>query len=91
MSFEPDRNVVDYNQLFAATTMMPSHVIADELGIDVTGALMRNDLPVIGRIARLVSLGPEARPPSVLGDCLSRQTSLRAARPYPSARRETYP
>jgi peptide/nickel transport system substrate-binding protein len=32
---------------------MPSHVIADELGIDVTGALMRNDLPAIGRIAQL--------------------------------------
>src|ERR1700733_16082651 len=27
-SFGPDRGVVDYNQLFAPTTMMPSHVIA---------------------------------------------------------------
>jgi peptide/nickel transport system substrate-binding protein len=53
MSFAPDRNIVDYTQLFAATTMMPSHVIADELGIDVTGALMRNDMPAIGRIAQL--------------------------------------
>jgi peptide/nickel transport system substrate-binding protein len=53
VSFAPDRNIVDYNQLFAATTMMPSHVIADELGIDVTTALMRNDLPAIGRIAQL--------------------------------------
>jgi peptide/nickel transport system substrate-binding protein len=53
MSFAPDRNIVDYPQLFAATTMMPSHVIADELGIDVTGALMRNDMPAIGRIAQL--------------------------------------
>src|SRR6201998_3655586 len=30
VSFDPDRNIVDYNQLFAATTMMPSHVIAEE-------------------------------------------------------------
>ena len=35
VSFAPDRNVVDYNQLFTATSMMPSHVIADELGVDV--------------------------------------------------------
>src|SRR6201997_4033248 len=42
VAFYTDRNISDYNQLFAATTMMPSHVIADELGIDVTGALMSN-------------------------------------------------
>ena len=53
VSFAPDRNIVDYTQLFAATTMMPSHVIADELGIDVTAALMNNDVPAIGRIAQL--------------------------------------
>jgi peptide/nickel transport system substrate-binding protein len=53
VAFDPDRNIVDYNQLFAATTMMPSHVIAEELGIDVTGALMSNNLPAIGRIAQL--------------------------------------
>src|ERR1700753_3288736 len=53
VSFDPDRNIIDYNQLFAATTMMPSHVIAEELGIDVTGALMSNNLPAIGRIAQL--------------------------------------
>src|SRR5271163_639852 len=53
VSFDPDRNIVDYNQLFAATAMMPSHVIAEELGIDVTGALMSNNLPAIGRIAQL--------------------------------------
>jgi peptide/nickel transport system substrate-binding protein len=53
VSFAPDRNVVDYNQLFTATTIMPSHVIADELGIDVTGALLSNNMPAIGRIAQL--------------------------------------
>ena len=69
VSFDPDRNIIDYNQLFAATTMMPSHVIADELGIDVTGALMRNDLPAIGRIAQLWNttwdLSPGMEPGSI--------------------------
>ena len=53
VSFDPDRNIVDYNQLFAATTMMPAHVIAEELGIDVTSAVMSHDLTAIGRIAQL--------------------------------------
>jgi peptide/nickel transport system substrate-binding protein len=53
VSFAPDRNIVDYNQLFTATTILPSHVIADELGIDVTGALLGNNLPTIARIAQL--------------------------------------
>ncbi|UQX13190.1 ABC transporter substrate-binding protein [Candidatus Mycobacterium methanotrophicum] len=53
VTFDPDRNIVDYNQLFTATAMLPSHVIAEELGIDVTTALMRHDLPAIGRIAQL--------------------------------------
>lgn len=53
VSFAPDRNVVDYNQLFTATALMPSHVIADELGVDVTAALMSNNTPAIARIAQL--------------------------------------
>jgi peptide/nickel transport system substrate-binding protein len=53
VSFAPDRNIVDYNQLFTATTVLPSHVIADELGIDVTSALLGNNVPVIARIAQL--------------------------------------
>jgi peptide/nickel transport system substrate-binding protein len=53
VSFAPDRNIVDYNQLFTATAILPSHVIAEELGIDVTGALLGNDVPAIGRIAQL--------------------------------------
>src|ERR1700728_4614150 len=39
VSFIPDRGVVDYNQLFTATSLMPSHVIADQLNVDVTAAL----------------------------------------------------
>ncbi len=53
VSFAPDRNVVDYNQLFTATQIMPSHVIAEELGVDTTAALLGNNAPVIERIAKL--------------------------------------
>jgi peptide/nickel transport system substrate-binding protein len=56
VSFAQDRGFVDFGQLFAATTMMPSHVIADELGAGdgaVTAALTAGDLPTIGRIAQL--------------------------------------
>lgn len=53
VSFVPDRGVVDYTQLFAATSMMPSHVIADQLNVDVTAALLSNNRPVVERIAQL--------------------------------------
>lgn len=53
VSFIPDRSVVDYTQLFTATSLMPSHVIADTLGVDVTGALLTNKAPVVEQIARL--------------------------------------
>jgi peptide/nickel transport system substrate-binding protein len=55
VSFAPDRNIVDYNQLFTATSIMPSHVIADELGVpdaSVTSALLGSNAPVIARIAQ---------------------------------------
>jgi peptide/nickel transport system substrate-binding protein len=53
VSFVPDRSVVDYNQLFAATSMVPSHVIADQLNVDVTAALLSNNAPLVEQIARL--------------------------------------
>jgi peptide/nickel transport system substrate-binding protein len=52
VSFIPDRGVVDYTQLFAATTMMPSHVIADQLNIDVTATLLSNNAPSVAQIAQ---------------------------------------
>jgi peptide/nickel transport system substrate-binding protein len=52
VSFAPDRAVVDFGQLFAATSMMPSHVLSDELGLDVTSAILNNDGPSIDRIAQ---------------------------------------
>ena len=56
VTFAQDRGFVDFGQLFAATTMMPSHVIADELGAGdagVTNAIQSSDLPTIARIADL--------------------------------------
>ncbi|WP_293315872.1 ABC transporter substrate-binding protein [Mycobacterium sp.] len=53
VSFSPDRSVVDYNQLFAATSMLPSHVIADQLNVDVTAALLSNNGQVVAQIAKL--------------------------------------
>ncbi|RZT14138.1 peptide/nickel transport system substrate-binding protein [Mycobacterium sp. BK558] len=56
VSFAQDRGFTDYGQLFAATSMMPSHVIADELGLGdggVTTALLNNDGPAVERIAQV--------------------------------------
>ena len=53
VTFAQDRAFVDFGQLFGATSMMPSHVISDELGIDVTTALLNNDGPAVERIAQV--------------------------------------
>ncbi|MEB3984420.1 ABC transporter substrate-binding protein [Mycobacterium sp. 663a-19] len=53
VSFVPDRSVVDYTQLFTATSMMPSHVIADQLNGDVTAALLNNNAALVAQIAKL--------------------------------------
>jgi len=51
VNFLPGRAITDYNQLFSATSMMPSHVIGDELGVDVTTTLYAGDPAAVGRIA----------------------------------------
>jgi peptide/nickel transport system substrate-binding protein len=53
VTFAQDRAFVEFGQLFGATSMMPSHVISDELGIDVTTALLNNDPPAVDRIAKV--------------------------------------
>ncbi len=53
VSFAADRSFVDFGQLFDSTSMMPSHIISDELGIDVTTAILNNDAPNIDRIAQV--------------------------------------
>ncbi len=62
VSFIPDRSVVDYTQLFAATSMMPSHVIEDELNVDVTAALLNNNAQVVDRIAKVWNTGWDLKP-----------------------------
>lgn len=52
VSYFPGRAIDDYMQLFAATTLMPSHVIGDQLGINVTQALQNNDVPAVANIAQ---------------------------------------
>lgn len=62
VSFADNRNFADYTQLFTATSMMPSHVIADELGFDVTVAVQTNDLGQIDQIAQLWNTGWDLAP-----------------------------
>ncbi|BBY61414.1 ABC transporter substrate-binding protein [Mycolicibacterium sarraceniae] len=52
VSYLPGRAVVDYQQLFTATSMMPSHVIGDVLGLDVTRAIQSDDPAAVDRIAQ---------------------------------------
>jgi peptide/nickel transport system substrate-binding protein len=56
VSFAIDRNFADYPQLFTATSMMPSHVIADELGLGdggVVNAIQAGNMPVVDQIAQV--------------------------------------
>ncbi|CAN5458850.1 ABC transporter substrate-binding protein [soil metagenome] len=56
VSFAIDRNFADYAQLFTATSMMPSHVIADELGLGdggVVNAIQAGNMPVVDQIAQV--------------------------------------
>ncbi len=51
VNFFPGRGVVDYNQLFTATSLMPAHVIGDDLGLDVPATLLGGDPGAVARIA----------------------------------------
>lgn len=65
VSFAPGRNVIAYDQLFTATTVMPSHVIADQLSVpddNVTAALLNNNVPVVERIAQLWNTAWDLKP-----------------------------
>lgn len=52
VTYLPGRAVVDYLQLFTATSMMPSHVIGDMLGLDVTRTIATGDPVAVDRIAQ---------------------------------------
>ena len=65
VSFAPGRAISDYSQLFTATSMMPSHVIADELGLGdggVTTALQSNDVQRVAQIAQVWNSTWELKP-----------------------------
>ena len=51
VNYFPNRGVADYAQLFGATSMMPSHVLGDALGLDVNAALQSGDPAAVARIA----------------------------------------
>ena len=88
VSFVPDRSVVDYTQLFTATSMMPSHVIADQLNVDVTAALLGNNWPGGGadRAAVEHHLGPQARPNWRPRNASRRRGRTRSSRCWTAAR-----
>jgi len=52
VTYFPGRAITTYNQLFTATSMMPSHVIGDDLGLNVTEALQQGDPAAVQRIAQ---------------------------------------
>ncbi len=51
VTYAPGRAITDYLQLFTATSLMPSHVIGDALGLDVTRSIQSGDPAAIDRIA----------------------------------------
>ncbi len=54
VTFVRDRDITDYGQLFAATSLLPAHVLDDSLGLGdggVTKALQTGDGPAIDKIA----------------------------------------
>lgn len=53
VSFFPDRGIVDYEELFSATSMMPSHVISDQLGMNVTEVVLGDVAPADDVIAKI--------------------------------------
>jgi peptide/nickel transport system substrate-binding protein len=55
VSFAVGRGFADYGQLFTATSMMPSHVLADVLGLGehgVTGVIQGNDLTKVAQVGQ---------------------------------------
>ncbi|BBX07431.1 ABC transporter substrate-binding protein [Mycolicibacterium aichiense] len=52
VTYFPGRAVTDYLQLFTATSMMPSHVLGDVLGVDVTRTIQGGDPAAIDRVAQ---------------------------------------
>ncbi len=65
VSFAPGRSIADYPQLFTATSLMPSHVISDELGLGEGGttvAVQQNDPQKLAQIAQVWNTTWDLRP-----------------------------
>jgi peptide/nickel transport system substrate-binding protein len=65
VSFAQDRGFVDFGQLFDATSLLPSHVIADQLGMGLdamTAALQGADPAPVDPIARAWNTAWELKP-----------------------------
>lgn len=65
VTFVRDRDITDYGQLFAATSMLPAHVLDDTLGLGeggVTKALQSADGPTIDKIAEAWNTTWELKP-----------------------------
>jgi len=62
VNFLPNRGVVDYAQLFTATSLMPSHVLGDQLGIDVAATLQGGDPAAIARVAEAWNTAWDLKP-----------------------------
>ncbi len=52
VTYFPGRAITDYLQLFTATSMMPSHVLGDVLGVDITRTIQGGDPAAVDRIAQ---------------------------------------
>ncbi|MGV0627526.1 ABC transporter substrate-binding protein [Mycolicibacter minnesotensis] len=53
VSFFADRNIVDHSELFTATSMMPSHVLNEKLGVNTTEVLLGKLGPAEDVVARI--------------------------------------
>ena len=62
VNFLPLRGISDSAQLFTATSLMPSHVLSDKLGLDVTATLQGGDPAAVGRIAEAWNTAWDLKP-----------------------------
>ncbi|MBD8505319.1 peptide-binding protein [Hoyosella sp. G463] len=61
--FREGRVVTDWAEIFAATTIMPSHVVAREARVpDLVGAVARGDIEALARIAEFWNTGWDLEP-----------------------------
>lgn len=57
VTFLNDRNFIEHMQLFTATSMLPAHVLSEQLGYDVSEAIQAADTVRIGEVAEAWNTG----------------------------------